>query len=282
MERDLTLQTASCFNLTDFTDYYARNLNGFRRIQAFEQSLVSGSQFVINAVCAVCEAPSVFDVDIRDGTAEANERVPNWRECLNCQRCGLNNRTRASLSLMKSRCSSSSSVYFTEHGTLTSIKGAEVFSNFACSDYIRAGALVFAEAARQTDGQNCDFHAKFDAIGCFDLLDRISHPKQVLSDLHARLRPGGRLFLTVPFFLNAATSFPRNTQTRMSCSEQDTSLIEGGKLRESSAFGWDLLQTIEEVGFVSGRVELYWSYVLANLGAPQMIITAVARHQCPV
>lgn len=39
---------------------------------------------------------------------------------------------------------------------------------------------------------------RFDAITCFNVLDRCSHPRSLLTHLHAALQPNGRLVLSVP------------------------------------------------------------------------------------
>jgi SAM-dependent methyltransferase len=43
-----------------------------------------------------------------------------------------------------------------------------------------------------------DFRAKFDVVGCFDVLEHIPDDQAALDQLAARVRPGGGLILTVP------------------------------------------------------------------------------------
>ncbi|WP_299964182.1 class I SAM-dependent methyltransferase [uncultured Roseobacter sp.] len=50
----------------------------------------------------------------------------------------------------------------------------------------------------QMDGRHIPFAAHFDGIGAFDVLEHIDQDEEVLAQIHAALKPGGHLFLTVP------------------------------------------------------------------------------------
>lgn len=50
----------------------------------------------------------------------------------------------------------------------------------------------------QMDARRIPFADEFDAIGAFDVLEHIAEDGLVLSQMHAALRPGGLLLLTVP------------------------------------------------------------------------------------
>lgn len=50
----------------------------------------------------------------------------------------------------------------------------------------------------QMDARNIPFTAKFDAIGAFDVLEHIEEDARVLAEAHKALKPGGKLFITVP------------------------------------------------------------------------------------
>ena len=276
MERDLTLQTASCFSIEEFERYYARNSSAFQHIREFEHSLVSDDRFQIKGICALCENPSVFDVDLLHSSVSALGRMPNWRERLTCQTCGLNNRYRAAIGIMKSRVPADQPVYFTEsRDSSASVKARQIFSNFSCSDYLNAGETLFAPDLQHA-GRS--FERRFAAIGCFDMLDHVRQPRAVLADLHNRLRPGGCLFLTVPFLLNSAISIPPAVNLALQPSGSDPTFDTWEQTTEPVLFGWTLMQAMADVGFTGVRVELYWSCILAHLGAPQSIITANVRR----
>ena len=50
----------------------------------------------------------------------------------------------------------------------------------------------------QIDATNIPFENKFDAIGCFDVIEHIDDDKRVLTELNKALKKNGFLFLTVP------------------------------------------------------------------------------------
>jgi len=67
-----------------------------------------------------------------------------------------------------------------------------------------ADGLVFAKARQpgvefmQMDARDIPFAGEFDAIGAFDVIEHIKEDEQVLAQMHAALRPGGVVFITVP------------------------------------------------------------------------------------
>lgn len=50
----------------------------------------------------------------------------------------------------------------------------------------------------QLDAENIPFENKFDAVGCFDVLEHIENDRRVLSQLHKALKKDAMLFVTVP------------------------------------------------------------------------------------
>lgn len=68
-----------------------------------------------------------------------------------------------------------------------------------------AEGLVFARerlgdaaALTQADATHLDFRDAFDVVGAFDVIEHIEDDRRVLENIHAALRPGGGLLLTVP------------------------------------------------------------------------------------
>jgi SAM-dependent methyltransferase len=58
------------------------------------------------------------------------------------------------------------------------------------------------------------FSTQFDVIGLFDVLEHISDDVSVLSDLHAMLKPGGFLILTVPAHMSLWSYFDEASHHR--------------------------------------------------------------------
>jgi 2-polyprenyl-3-methyl-5-hydroxy-6-metoxy-1,4-benzoquinol methylase len=74
-----------------------------------------------------------------------------------------------------------------------SVEGLEVSREAAAAARRRTGLTI-------TDGYLADLDpaSKFDVIAAFDVLEHIADEAGVLREIGDRLRPGGRLFLTVP------------------------------------------------------------------------------------
>jgi SAM-dependent methyltransferase len=50
----------------------------------------------------------------------------------------------------------------------------------------------------ELDARNLPFQAEFDVVGAFDVLEHIDDDERALGQMHAALRPGGGLLVTVP------------------------------------------------------------------------------------
>jgi 2-polyprenyl-3-methyl-5-hydroxy-6-metoxy-1,4-benzoquinol methylase len=79
----------------------------------------------------------------------------------------------------------------------------------ACPGGMVIGADLFAQGLQyakqrtscplvQGDMHHLPFNAQFDLIGLFDVLEHLPDDETILKNLQSMLRPGGRLFLTVP------------------------------------------------------------------------------------
>jgi SAM-dependent methyltransferase len=50
----------------------------------------------------------------------------------------------------------------------------------------------------EMDAREIPFRSEFDVVGAFDVLEHVEQDSQVLDEIHAAVRPGGGLLLTVP------------------------------------------------------------------------------------
>ncbi|MEO7326046.1 MAG: methyltransferase domain-containing protein [Dokdonella sp.] len=75
------------------------------------------------------------------------------------------------------------------------LSGSELFEEGL--DYARQ-RLGNAATFHQLDATNLPFREEYDAIGAFDVIEHIEDDARVLANLHAALRPGGGLLITVP------------------------------------------------------------------------------------
>lgn len=75
------------------------------------------------------------------------------------------------------------------------LAGTEFFEEGLVFARQRLGA---AASLSQADATRLDLSEAFDVIGAFDVVEHIEDDRRVLANLHAALRPGGGVLLTVP------------------------------------------------------------------------------------
>jgi SAM-dependent methyltransferase len=75
------------------------------------------------------------------------------------------------------------------------LAGTEFFAEGLAFARERLGDAVSLE---QADATRLDRHEAFDLVGAFDVIEHIEDDRGVLTNLHAALRPGGGVLLTVP------------------------------------------------------------------------------------
>lgn len=74
------------------------------------------------------------------------------------------------------------------------VSGSELFSD----GLIFAKKRVPHSTLYQMNATKIPFHAEFDVIGSFDVLEHITHDRKVLKEFHAALKNSGGIILTVP------------------------------------------------------------------------------------
>ena len=75
------------------------------------------------------------------------------------------------------------------------LSGSELFAEGLTYARERLGD---AATLQQLDATQLPFREEFDIIGAFDVLEHIEDDRRVLANVHAALRPGGGLLVTVP------------------------------------------------------------------------------------
>jgi SAM-dependent methyltransferase len=255
--------------------------------QEIERGLLSGEEaFRVPGYCYVCRKPSQLLVDYTYAVEIDGLRIPNWREGLICDGCGLNNRLRASLHLFDGYCApeKSDAIYITEQTTPMYRWLVGRYPNVIGSEYLadkvppgeKDGNGIRNESLTRLSFPN----EHFDHVLSFDVLEHIPDVVRALRECQRCLKPGGNLLFSVPFLANA-----RETLTRARVTE--TGELEhllppeyhGDPLTTDGClcfyhFGWDLMLKLREAGFSSACALLYWSRELGYLGGEQVMFLA--------
>jgi len=254
----------------------------------FEKSLIpdKGNSFTFNGYCYTCRTQVDFMVDFEYSSESYGVIMPNWRERLVCPRCHLNNRMRAIVHVFNQECkpNRASNIYITEQTTALYKVFKRLFPHIVASEYLGedvAYGVCNSNGIRNENLTMLSFGGnKFDHILSFDVFEHIPNYTQALAECFRCLKPGGRLFFSVPF---VKTSEKNIIRAYVSNSASVVHLLppeyHGDPLQSDGClcyyhFGWELLDELSAIGFTDTKSLLYWSSELGYLGGEQVILMA--------
>lgn len=277
-----------------FEEFQAQRRNNSASVEGRkkyeEASIPDHKVFYRDGFCHVCGERQQFQVSqmYASGRRSAEgQLIPNWREHLNCMSCGIVNRTRGSLKILDQEFAPSpdSQIYITEQVTpLFEILNRR-FANVVGSEFLGPdldGGFV-SDGVRHEDVQTLSFpDLSFDLVLSFDVLEHVPFPQQAFQEIHRCLKPGGRLFFTVPFSwgdrydvvrarLDETGTIEHLLQPEYHGNPVD---MEGGSLC-FRYFGWSVIDDLKQAGFRDAEILSYWSKELGHLGDPLFVIVAL-------
>jgi hypothetical protein len=272
--------------LREYVDFGSANPTLSAERRAYEGSLLGDADcFTVPGFCAYCARTVEFRVDYQWSSPTGDtRRVPNWRESLACPRCGLNNRLRATVHVLRERLPAARQrVYLTEQGTCLFQAVERLFPHVIGSEFLRDGTTVGAmnaDGIRHEDMTRLSFAGdSFDLICACDVLEHIAEFRTALQECFRCLRAGGTLLLSVPFLPDAEETLVRarvsveGQVVRLLPPEYHFDPIDASGVLCFQQFGWDLLDTMRDIGFVDVSGEFYWSKELGYLGGAQQLFT---------
>lgn len=237
--------------------------------------------------CQCCEKEAKFKLDWMYSDGD----MPNYRERLICNHCGLNNRQRFIINYIKSMVrnfdnTENKTIYCYEQVTsfyqyIKSLSQNLDF-NLIGSEYLgydkKPGELI--NGVRHEDALNLSFRDKsIDIIVSNDVYEHVPDIKKAMSEAYRVLKDGGKIIFSVPFY-----TFERKTKRRAEF--QDGKIFNimpeqyhGNPVSNKGSlvfydFGWDLIDTCKEVGFTDCYMLSYYSYFYGYLGVFQFIFVA--------
>ena len=269
----------------------------FQRRHALERHIAdahsSVDAFWLPGFCALDEqpvdllVPSANGVPLADGTI-----VPNWREALVCPICGLNNRQRAIAQSLRSSIETRLATdtanpglylmeqvtpmyrYLRERLSRLEVVGSEYLGPELVGGEVRDGIRHEDAEALSMGDQTFDF-----VLSC-DVLEHVATPQAAIAEVFRVLRPGGELFLSIPFHADWTENRRRARLVDGVVEQLEPPVYHGNPLSEEGSlvftdFGWEFVEQIRGAGFSRCVARVYWSLEYGYLGGAQFYFHAV-------
>jgi len=285
-----TLSVSTITKLDDYRAFHASMVEQYQDRRRRELELTPGGKpFTTHGYCHVCRRESRFATDFlySSGRKVEGKPVPNWRERVLCEGCGLNNRVRASIHFFERFLEPllNSAIYLTEQATPLYKALAKRYPRLIGSEYfgdrIPFGSIDPATGFRNESVTQLSFaDAALDYVLSFDVFEHVPNYGAALAECQRVLKPGGVLLFTVPFDKGAQDHLVR---ARITDDGEIEHLCEpeyhGDPVNAQGClsfynFGWRLLEELRQAGFASAEAHFYWSEELGYLGEEQFLFTA--------
>jgi Methyltransferase domain len=264
-----------------------------KKITALQSRIVksaNGDRFLVHAHCCCCHDDVNMHVDFNYAYEYSDATIsPNWREQLLCPKCHLNNRQRLIGALCQSHLSQipSGRIYLMEQVTpFFKWANAQLNADIVGSEYLglecESGACV--DGVMHQDVLDLSFDdSTLDLIVSNDVLEHVPSPAEALRECARVLRPGGVMFLTIPFSPNLGESLIRAQIVSGKVVNLLDPVYHGNPLSAEGSlvftdFGWDFLNMCAEAGFVSPSIEVYAATTYGHLGGGLPIFRLLKGH----
>jgi SAM-dependent methyltransferase len=238
--------------------------------------------FTTSGFCFVCQKRSQFLSSWELAFNTGGHLEMNWREHMQCPRCRLNNRMRASIHLLMDIIAPTreSRIYATEQSSPLFGYLHKRFLFLQGSEFVQEAALMSennSKKLRHEDLTQLSFAShSFDAILSFDVLEHIPDYRSAFSECARTLKPGGKMLFSVPFEANSEHNQIR-AQLRKDGTvdhllppeyHDDPRNPEGCLCFQH--FGWEMLEEMKQADFSNVSALSYYSLEYGYLGDNQM------------
>jgi Methyltransferase domain len=248
------------------------------------ETLAGRESWTLHGVCQVCAEAVEFKGDWK----YSNGRLVNFRERLVCPRCQLNNRMRfvAHLLLTAARQTPPEAPTYLYERVTPFFEWAEreLPDTVIGSEYLGpdvAGGTV-VNGIRHEDALNLSFaDESLGTIVSNDVFEHVPDIDRSLSECVRVLRPGGRLYFSVPFDGRPET-VQRTVMRRGEISYLLPPVYHGNPIDPKGSLvfydhGFDILERCRRAGFADAYALGYWSLLYGHLGQGLQVMFVAER-----
>jgi SAM-dependent methyltransferase len=248
------------------------------------EQLAGQEVWTLNAFCQACRRAVTLHGDwlYSDGV------TVNFRERLVCPGCQLNNRQRFMAELLSSAASvrqARGTTYLYEQVTpfyawvATSLEGTLIGSEYLGPE-LPSGST--ANGVRHEDALALSFRdGSLEAIVSNDVFEHVPDIDRALAECVRVLRPGGRLYFSIPFHETPGTTqraAVRNGHVvELLAPEYHGNPVDPKGSLVFYNHGWDILDRCRGAGFTDAYVLCYWSLLYGYLGAGLQLVFVAER-----
>jgi hypothetical protein len=280
-----SLCVARFSSANDYNTWKVTNASTLQeRREAEERLIQDGQAFFVEGYCFPCNNRTRFVVDFEyQWEARSGRRIPNWRERLECVRCGLNSRMRAAIHLFERELSPTrdARLYITEQTTPLFQHLSRSYLALTGSEFLGStisyGTCDYRGVRNESIARLTFSSEFFDFVLSFDVFEHVPDYLAGFRECWRCLRPGGTLLFTVPFDPEMITNFvrarldPRGGIEHLAPPEYHGDPLSSAGCLSYYTFGWELLDEVRTVGFTDASVLLFWSRDFGYLGRNQIV-----------
>jgi SAM-dependent methyltransferase len=241
--------------------------------------------------CVVCEKPMEMNVDFRIGGKTADGAIINaWTETFICPGCGLNSRKRAFIDFLRNKITIPvKNAYIAEALTpgykiLKFLLPDTIGSEYLGKD--KEGGKFYecnGKKLMHQDLTNLSFADKsFDLVASHHVLEHIYDYKKALMEMFRILINNGRLIFSIPNHLRDKTVMRAYIDESGKIHHILPQEIHGNPIDSEGSlcfynFGWDIIETLQEVGFREACAFFYHSCINGHYATDSNFIFSACK-----
>jgi len=264
------------FKNCSFLLEYQKKWKGDKKSLKIQQCIIENQKEIdISGYCFHCNKKVKMRVDFEYGFKSLDGKIiPNFRERLTCEFCGLNSRMRATLQAISYLCGDlkNKKVYITEELTplydllqkkCKFIKGSEFVPEKELGKRIKIDGVN--KEINNQDLTRLTFKDKeFDLVISLDCLEHIFQYKKALSEIFRVLNRNGTFVFSVPFCLESEKNIERAKIKNGAIVNLLPPEYHGDPVTQKGClcfyhFGWEILENLKKIGYKESSALLYQS-----------------------